>query len=96
LFDADRVPEVQNAVATLALAESEFARVQSLLDQRVVSQAEFDTRRTQLEVAKRQVDVAKNGAAQQFQALQAARARGARPKGPGRHGGASAFRRSGR
>jgi RND family efflux transporter MFP subunit len=74
-FDADRVPEVQNAVATLALAESEFARVQSLLDQRVVSQSEFDTRRTQLEVAKRQVDVAKNGAAQQFQALQAARAR---------------------
>ena len=74
-FDADRVPEVQNAAATLALAESEFARVQSLLDQRVVSQAEFDTRRTQMEVARRQVDVAKNAAAQQFQALQAARAR---------------------
>ena len=74
-FEADRVPEVQNAAATLALAESEFARVQSLLDQRVVSQSEFDSRRTQLEVAKRQVDVAKNAAAQQFQMLQAARAR---------------------
>ena len=40
-----------------------------------MSQSEFDQRRTQIEAARQQVEVAKNGAAQQYQALQAARAR---------------------
>lgn len=74
-FDPNNVPEVQNAAATHALAQNEFSRIQALLDQRVVSQSEFDQRRTQLEATRQQVEVAKNAAAQQFQALQAARAR---------------------
>lgn len=74
-FDVNAVPEVQNATASYALAQNEFSRIQSLLDQRVVSQSEFDQRRTQLEATRQQLEVAKNGAAQQYQALQAARAR---------------------
>lgn len=74
-FDVNAVPEVQNATASYALAQNEFSRIQSLLDQRVVSQSEFEQRRTQLEAARQQLEVAKNGAAQQYQALQAARAR---------------------
>lgn len=74
-FDANAVPEVQNAKAALDLAQSEFARIKSLLDQRVVSQAEFDQRRTQFEAARQQYEAARNGAAQQYQSLQAARAR---------------------
>lgn len=74
-FDADAVPEVQNAKASYALAENDFNRIKSLLEQRVVSQAEFDQRRTQMEAARQQFESAKNSAAQQFQALQAARAR---------------------
>src|SRR6202022_2465550 len=63
------------ARASYDLAESEFARIKALLDQRVVSQSEFDQRRTQMEAARQQYDAAKNGAAQQYQSLQAARAR---------------------
>lgn len=74
-FDVNAVPEVQNAAASYALAQNEFSRIQSLLDQRVVSQSEFDQRRTQMEATRQQVEVAKNAAAQQFQALQGARAR---------------------
>jgi RND family efflux transporter MFP subunit len=74
-FEVARVPEVQTAQATYDLAKSEFARIQSLLDQRVVSQAEFDQRRTQMEAARQQYESARNAAAQQYQALQAARAR---------------------
>ena len=36
-LDVNAVPEVQNAKATYELAQSEFARIQSLLEQRVVS-----------------------------------------------------------
>jgi membrane fusion protein, multidrug efflux system len=75
VFDANTVPEVQNAAAMLTLAQSEFNRIRSLLEERVVSQSEFDQRRTQMEAARQQLEVAKNGAAQQYQALQAARAR---------------------
>ncbi len=57
------------------LARSEFDRIETLLDQRVVSQSEYDQRRTQVEAARQQYESAKNGAAQQYQALQAARAR---------------------
>ena len=74
-FDVNAVPEVQNAKASLELAQNEFNRIRSLLDQRVVSQSEFDQRRTQMEAARQQYESAKNGAAQQYQALQAARAR---------------------
>ena len=74
-FDVNTVPEVQNAKASAALAESEFARIQSLLDQRVVSQSEFDQRRTQMEATRQQYEAAKNGAQQQYQSLLAARAR---------------------
>jgi RND family efflux transporter MFP subunit len=74
-FDVNDVPEVQNAAASLALAQNEFSRIESLLEQRVVSQSEFDQRRTQTEAARQQLEVARNGAAQQYQALQAARAR---------------------
>ena len=74
-FDVAKVPEVQNAMAGYELAKSDFARIQSLLDQRVVSQAEFDQRRTQMEAARQQYESARNAAAQQYQALQAARAR---------------------
>src|SRR5437667_10144142 len=74
-FDANAVPEVQNAKASYELAQSEFNRIKALLDQRVVSQSEFDQKRTQMEAARQQYDAAKNGAAQQYQSLQAARAR---------------------
>jgi membrane fusion protein, multidrug efflux system len=74
-FDVNAVPEVQNAKAAADLAQSEFARIKSLLDQRVVSQSEYDQRRTQAEAARQQYESAKNGAAQQYQMLQAARAR---------------------
>jgi RND family efflux transporter MFP subunit len=74
-FDVNAVPEVQNAKAAAELTQSEFERIKSLLDQRVVSQSEYDQRRTQAEAARQQYEAAKNGAAQQFQMLQAARAR---------------------
>jgi len=74
-FDVNAVPEVQNAKAGYDLAQSEFNRIQSLLSQKVVSQSEYDQRRTQMEAARQQYEAAKNGAAQQYQMLQAARAR---------------------
>ena len=64
-----------NARANFALAESEFARIEKLLAERVVSQSEYDQRKTQVEAARQQFESAKNGAEQQYQALQAARAR---------------------
>jgi RND family efflux transporter MFP subunit len=74
-FDSRRVPEVMNAQASLDWAEAEFSRIQSLLDQKVVSQAEFDQRRTQVEAARQQYKVALNAAAQSYRSLEAARAR---------------------
>jgi membrane fusion protein, multidrug efflux system len=74
-FDANAVPEVQNAKAGYDLAQSEFNRIKALLDQRVVSQSEYDQRRTQMEAARQQYESARNAAAQQYQSLQAARAR---------------------
>jgi RND family efflux transporter MFP subunit len=64
-----------NARASLDLAESEFARIRSLLDQKVVSQSEFDQRRTQVEAARQQYQVALNSAQQSYRSLDAARAR---------------------
>ena len=74
-FDPRRVPEVMNAQASVDLAEAEFARIRSLLDQKVVSQSEFDQRRTQVEAARQQYKVAINGAEQSYRSLEAARAR---------------------
>jgi membrane fusion protein (multidrug efflux system) len=74
-LDVNAVPEVQNARAAFELAQNEFARIRSLLDQKVVSQSEYDQRRTQMEAARQLYEVAKNGAAQQYQSLQAAQAR---------------------
>ena len=74
-FDVNRVPEVANARANFALAESEFSRIEKLLAERVVSQSEYDQRKTQVEAARQLFESAKNGAEQQYQALQAARAR---------------------
>ena len=74
-FDVNAVPEVMNARATAELTASELARIRALLDQRVVSQSEFDQRRTQMEASRQLVEVARNSAAQQYQSLQAARAR---------------------
>ena len=64
-----------NAQASLDLAEAEFARIQSLLDQKVVSQSEWEQRRTQVEAARQQYKVALNVAEQSYRSLQAARAR---------------------
>ena len=74
-FNVKRVPDVMNAKASLDLAESEFSRMKSLLDQKVVSQSEFDQRRTQVEAARQQYQIAENSAQQSYRSLQAARAR---------------------
>lgn len=74
-FAVERVAEVANARATLQLARSEFERARMLHEQQLLSQAEFDQKRAQTDSAERQYDVARNGAAQQYQALLAARAR---------------------
>jgi RND family efflux transporter MFP subunit len=74
-FDVARVPEVMNAKAGLDLAEAEFSRIKSLLEQKVVSQSEYDQRRTQVEAARQQYQSAQNAAQQSFRSLQAARAR---------------------
>lgn len=71
----DQVPDVANARAAAALAEAEFARIQTLRAQNVVSQSEFDQRNTQVEAARQQYEAAKNSARQQFESLRAARAR---------------------
>jgi len=74
-FDVGNVPEVRNAQASLNLAESEFNRIEKLLAERVVSQAEYDQRKTTVEAARQQLESARNAAQQQYQALQGARAR---------------------
>jgi RND family efflux transporter MFP subunit len=74
-FDPKQVPDVMNAKASLEWAEAEFNRIRSLLDQKVVSQSEFDQRRTQVEAARQQYQVALNSAQQSYRSLEAARAR---------------------
>jgi RND family efflux transporter MFP subunit len=74
-FDSMRVPDVMNAKASLEWAEAEFSRIGSLLAQKVVSQSEYDQRRTQVEASRQQYQVARNVAAQQYRSLEAARAR---------------------
>jgi membrane fusion protein (multidrug efflux system) len=74
-YDVNKVPEVANAKANLTLAQAEFGRIDKLLAERVVSQSEYDQRKTQVEAARQQYESAKNAAEQQYQALQASRAR---------------------
>jgi len=74
-FDRASVPDVMNAKASLDLAEAEFNRMRSLLDQKVISPSEFDQRRTQLEAARQNYQAAQNLADQSFRSLEAARAR---------------------
>jgi RND family efflux transporter MFP subunit len=74
-FDIDRVPEVANARAQLTLAEGDFDRAKMLFEKQLLSQADFDQKSAQAEVARRQFEIARNGAMQQYQALLAARAR---------------------
>jgi membrane fusion protein (multidrug efflux system) len=74
-FDPKRVPDVMNAEASLDLATAEFSRIKSLLDQKVVSQSEYDQRRAQVDAAQQQFQMAQNVAEQSFRSLQAARAR---------------------
>lgn len=76
-FDVELVPEVASARASRDLAEADFARIRHLLDQRVVSQAEYDLRRTQAEAARNQYDTARNAVRQLHRQLEAARARAA-------------------
>ena len=74
-FDAERVPEVANAKAAHVLAQTDFERVKMLFEKQLLSQSEYDQRRSQVDAAARQYDVARNGAEQQYQSLMAARAR---------------------
>ena len=74
-YDVNKVPEVGNARANYDLASAEFGRIEKLLAERVVSQSEYDQRKTQVEAARQQYESAKNAAEQQYQALQASRAR---------------------
>jgi RND family efflux transporter MFP subunit len=74
-FDRTKVPDVMNAKASLDLADAEFNRMRSLVDQKVISQSEFDQRRTQLEAARQSYQMAQNAAEQSFRSLDAARAR---------------------
>jgi membrane fusion protein (multidrug efflux system) len=74
-FEIDRVPEVANARASSELAQADFQRARMLVEQKLLPQAEFDRSRAQAEVARRQYEIARNGAEQQYQSLLAARAR---------------------
>src|SRR4051812_9922858 len=74
-FDVMRVPDVMSAKASLDLAEAEFGRIGSLLTQKVVSQSEYDQRRSQVDAARQQYQMAQNVASQSYRSLEAARAR---------------------
>src|SRR5258706_8581705 len=74
-FEPVRVPDVLNAKASLDWAEADFNRIKALVDQKVVSQAEYEQRLTQVQAARQQYQSALNGAQQSFRSLQAARAR---------------------
>lgn len=74
-FDAERVPDVRTAKASVDLAAAEFQRIESLLEQKVVSRSEYDQRRAQVDSARQQYQAARNAAEQSYRALEAARAR---------------------
>ncbi|HEY2432691.1 MAG TPA: efflux RND transporter periplasmic adaptor subunit [Vicinamibacterales bacterium] len=74
-FDSARVPDVLTARASLDWAEADFGRIKALLDQKVVSQSEFDQKLTAVNSARQQYQLAQNVAQQSYRSLQAARAR---------------------
>jgi membrane fusion protein, multidrug efflux system len=74
-FQIDRVPEVANAKAANDLAQADFERARMLNEKKLLSPADFDRSRTQADAARRQSDIARNSAEQQYQSLLAARAR---------------------
>jgi len=74
-FDVERVAEVANARANYDLMRTEFERTKMLQDRQLVSRSEFDQKQAQVEAARRQYEVARNGAEQQYQALMGAKAR---------------------
>jgi multidrug efflux pump subunit AcrA (membrane-fusion protein) len=74
-FDVERVPEVANAKASYTLMRSEFERTKMLQERQLISASDFDQKRAQMESAERQYEVARNAAEQQYQALNAAKAR---------------------
>jgi RND family efflux transporter MFP subunit len=74
-FNVDDVPEVKSAMAARDLGEADFGRIKNLLEQRVVSQAEYDQRRAQADATRNQYATARNAAQQQYRLLEASRAR---------------------
>jgi multidrug efflux pump subunit AcrA (membrane-fusion protein) len=74
-FEIDRVPEVANAKAADDLAQAEFARAKMLSEKKLLSPSDYDRSRTQADAARRQFDIARNNAEQQYQSLLAAQAR---------------------
>ena len=74
-FDIGRVPEVANAQAADELAQADFARARMLNEKKLLSAADFDRSRAQAEASRRQYDIARNNAEQQYQSLLAAQAR---------------------
>lgn len=74
-FDLDRVPDVVSTKAAYDVAQADFARLKTLLDQKVISQAEYDRSFAAAEAARQRHEMARNTASQQVQALQAAKAR---------------------
>src|SRR5690242_7278332 len=74
-FDVEKVPDVASAKADLTLAEQDYARFKSLLDQRVVSQAEYDTQHSRVEAARQKYESKRNAAQQDYRSLDANRAR---------------------
>jgi membrane fusion protein, multidrug efflux system len=74
-FEVERVAEVANARAGYELARTDFERTKMLHESQLVSRSEFDQRQAQVEAARRQYEMARNGAEQQYQALIGARAR---------------------
>jgi multidrug efflux pump subunit AcrA (membrane-fusion protein) len=74
-FDPARVPDVLTAKSSLDWAEADFTRIKALLDQKVVSQAEYDQKLTQVNSARQQYQLAQNVAQQSYRTLLAAQAR---------------------
>ncbi len=74
-FDVEQVPDVASAKADLTLAEADYARFKSLLDQRVVSQAEYDQARNKVDANRQKYEAKRNAAQQDYRSLAANRAR---------------------
>ena len=79
-FAQDAVPDVMNTKSAYDLAQADYERLRTLLDQKVISRAEFDRAFANVESTRQKYEMARNTASQQFQALMAARARVARAR----------------